>query len=78
MEYFITFIDDYSSYRYIYLNKNKFEAIDKLKEFKLEVEKHIGRSIKTLNNDRGGEYEAMDNLCKENGIKHLYTMPYKP
>jgi hypothetical protein len=42
------------------------------------VEKHIGRSIKTLNNDREGEYEAMDNLCKENGIKHLYTMPYKP
>jgi transposase InsO family protein len=26
----------------------------------------------------GGEYKAMDHFCKENGIKHLYTMPYKP
>jgi transposase InsO family protein len=25
-----------------------------------------------------GEYEAIDHFCKENGIKHLYTMPYKP
>jgi transposase InsO family protein len=31
-----------------------------------------------LNNDRGGEYEAMDNFCKENGIRHFFTMPYKP
>ena len=35
-------------------------------------------SIKSLNNDKGGEYEAMDSFCKESGRKHLYTMPYKP
>jgi hypothetical protein len=53
MKYFITFIDDYSRYGYIYLMKNKLEAIDKFKEFKLEVEKQLERSIKSLNNDRG-------------------------
>jgi transposase InsO family protein len=26
----------------------------------------------------GEEYEAMDNFCKENGIKHWYTTPYQP
>ena len=31
-----------------------------------------------MNNDRGGEYEAMDSFCKDNGIKHLFTMPYTP
>jgi hypothetical protein len=31
-----------------------------------------------LNNDRGGEYEVMNNFCKENGIRYLSTMPYKP
>ena len=31
-----------------------------------------------MNNDRGGEYEAMDSFCKESGIRDLYTMPYKP
>jgi hypothetical protein len=31
-----------------------------------------------LNNDRGGKYEAMNSFYKESGIRHLYTMPYKP
>jgi hypothetical protein len=35
IEYFITFIDDYSKYGYIYLIRNKSEAINKFKEFKL-------------------------------------------
>ena len=39
-EYFITFIDDYSRYRYIYLMRHKSEAFDKFKEFKAEVENH--------------------------------------
>ena len=34
----------------------KSETIDKFKEFKTEVEKHRGKSIKTLRSDRGGEY----------------------
>jgi hypothetical protein len=78
MEYFITFTDDYSRYGHIYLIKHKSKAIEKFKEYKLEVEKQLGRSIKNLNNDRGGEYEAMKFFCKENGIRHLFTMPYKP
>ena len=78
MEYLITFTDDYSRYGHIYLIKHKSDAIEKFKEYKLEVEKQLGRFIKSLNNDRGGEHEAMDNFCKENGIRHLFTMPYKP
>uniref|UniRef100_A0A2N9EP82 Integrase catalytic domain-containing protein n=1 Tax=Fagus sylvatica TaxID=28930 RepID=A0A2N9EP82_FAGSY len=70
--------DDYSRYGYIYLLKYKSEAVEKFKEFKLEVENQLGISIKSLNNDRGGEYEAFDLFCKEMGIRHIYTMPYKP
>ena len=47
-EYFVTFIDDYSRYRYIYLMRHKSEAFEKFKEFKAEVENHQGRSIKSL------------------------------
>ena len=47
-EYFITFIDDYSRYGYIYLMRYKSEAFDKFEEFKAEVENHRGRSIKSL------------------------------
>ena len=39
-EYFITFIDDYLRYGYIYLMRHKSKAFDKCKEFKAEVENH--------------------------------------
>ena len=35
-EYFITFIDDYSRYVYIYLMRRKFEAFEKFKEYREE------------------------------------------
>jgi hypothetical protein len=35
---FITFTDDYSCYGYIYLIKERSEALDKFKIFKVEVE----------------------------------------
>ena len=47
-EYFITFIDDYSRYGYLYLMRHKSEAFDKFKEYKAEVENYRGKSIKSL------------------------------
>ena len=55
-KYFITFIDDYLRYGYIYLMRHKSKAFDKFKEFKAEVENHRGKNIKSLRSDRGGEY----------------------
>ena len=42
--------------------KYKSEAFEKFKEFRTEVEKQLGRSIKTLRSDRGGEYLSQDFL----------------
>ena len=69
--YFLTYIDDYSRYGYLYLMRYKFEAFEKFKEF---------RSIKSLRSDRGGEYlnqEFLDYL-RENGILSQWTPPYMP
>ena len=41
-EYFVTFIDDYSRYGYIYLMHHKSETFEKFREFKAEVENHRG------------------------------------
>jgi len=46
--YFITFIDDQSWYGYLYLMKYKSESFEKFKEFRVEVEKQIGKCIKAL------------------------------
>ena len=55
-EYFITFIDDYLRYEYIYLMRHKSEAFEKFKKFKAEVENHRGKSIKSLRSDHRGQY----------------------
>ena len=54
--YFITFIDDFSKFGWVYLMRYKSEAFEKFIEFKNEVEKQSRKSIKTLRPDRGGEY----------------------
>ena len=68
--YFITFIDDLSRYEYVYLMRYKSEAFKKFKEFRHEVEKQSGKSIKVLRSDQGDEclnQEFLDYL-KENVI----------
>ncbi|CAA0837927.1 Unknown protein, partial [Striga hermonthica] len=78
--YFITFIDDYSRYGYVYLLRYKSEVFEKFKEFRNEVEKQIGRSIEVLRSDRGGEYltnEFLDYL-RDNGIISQWTPPGTP
>jgi hypothetical protein len=53
---FITFIDDYLCYGYIYPIKEKSEAFDKFKIFKAELENRHNQKIKVVRSDCGGEY----------------------
>ena len=54
-KYFITFIDDYSRYMYVYLLHNKYEALYAFKVFMTEVETQCGKQIQIVRSDRGGE-----------------------
>jgi hypothetical protein len=47
-QYFITFIDEFSRYGYIYLMRHKSESFVKLKEFQNEVQSQLGKTIKFL------------------------------
>ena len=38
-EYYVTFIDDYSGYGYVYLMRRKSETFEKFIEFRIEAEK---------------------------------------
>ena len=49
--YFLTFTDDLSRCRYIYLMKQKSETFEKFKEFQSEVENHRNKKIKFLRSD---------------------------
>ena len=52
---------------YVYLLKHKSEALKKFKNYKTKVEKQLGRPIKSINNDKGGEYDAFDEFCRRGG-----------
>ena len=78
--YFLTFIDDFSRYTYVFLLKHKDETFDAFKLYKLEVENQLNKKIKVLRSDRGGEYfsNEFNTFCEENGIIHECTAPYTP
>ena len=78
--YFITFTDDVSRFGYVYLMRHKSESYEKFKEFQNEVENQLGKKIKALRSDRGGEYlsnEFIDHL-KNCGILSQLTPPGTP
>ena len=78
-KYFITLIDDYTRYSYVYLIWTKDEVLKIFIQYKNEVENQLGKKIKKLRSDRGGEYESpFGEFCKEHGIIHQTTASYTP
>nr|GEX62807.1 retrotransposon protein, putative, Ty1-copia subclass [Tanacetum cinerariifolium] len=76
--YFVTFTDDFSCYGYVYLLKHKHEVFETFKVFQTEVENQLGKTIKLLRSDRGGEYISQEFLkhLKEHWIIAHRTPPY--
>ena len=66
--YFITFINDYSRYGYVYLLHEKSQAVDALEIYLNEVERQLDRKVKVVRFDRGGEYcERYDEIGQHPG-----------
>ncbi|GJS30163.1 retrotransposon protein, putative, ty1-copia subclass [Tanacetum coccineum] len=78
--YLIIFTDDYSRYGYVYLLKHKHEVFETFKVFKNEVENQLGKTIKALRSDRGGEYiiQEFKDYLKACGIVQQLTPLYTP
>jgi len=71
--YFITLIDAYSRYGYVYLLSHSYEALDMFKRFIAEVETQLKQRVKILQTDRGCEYlsDMFKEFCEEKGIQQL-------
>ena len=87
--YFITFVDNYSRYGYLYLIHKKSQSLDMFKIYKAEVKNQQNRKIKATRSDRGGEYygryDESDrytgpfvNFLEECGIIAQYAMLRTP
>ena len=88
-KYFISFNDDYSRYGYVFFIKEKLDALEIFKVFCIKVEKKLGKVIKIVRSDRGGEYYGKHGdagqqkgpfarYLEDNDIVAQYTMPGSP
>ena len=79
-EYFLTLIDDYTHYTWVYALQRKSQVFEYFVKWKSLIEKSSGVRMKTLRTDNGGEYtstEFKEYLAKE-GIRHDLTVPKNP
>ena len=76
-KYYITFIDDFSHYTFIYLLHEKSQVVEALAMYISEVERQLERKVKIIRSNRGdkcyGKYDE-----PEHGICAQYTMPRTP
>ena len=79
-EYFLTFIDDKTRYTWVYILKSKADVFRRFLEWKALVENSMGRKLKTLRTDNGGEFTSaeFERHLQENGIRHQTTTPKTP
>jgi hypothetical protein len=75
-KYYVSFIDDYSKFTWIYLLKHKSEVFEKFREFQSLVERTFNRKIIALQSDWGGEYEKLNSFFTKVGISHLVSCPH--
>ncbi|GJT85138.1 retrotransposon protein, putative, ty1-copia subclass [Tanacetum coccineum] len=76
--YFLTFTDDFSRYGYVYLLKHKHEVFETFKVFKSEVELQLGKKIKALLSDRGGEYLSQEFKEYLDMVRSMFNLTTQP
>ena len=78
--YYVSFIDDSTSYRYVYFIKHKIDAVECFITLDKLLRNKFDRRIKTLRTDNGKEYvnEKLTSYLKKQGITHERTAPYTP
>lgn len=79
-KYFLTFIDEASRKLWVYFLKTKDEVFQHIQEFHAMVEREIGKKLKCLRTDNGGEYtsNAFEAYCANRGIRNETTIHDTP
>jgi histone deacetylase 1/2 len=74
--YYVSFIDDYSKYTWIYLIKKKSDVFQVFYDFQNLVERKFNRKIISVQSDWGGEYEKLNSFFQRVGISHHVSCPH--
>jgi histone deacetylase 1/2 len=74
--YYVSFIDDFSKFSWIYLLKCKSEVFERFHDFKNLVERLFDRKIIAVQTDWGGEYQKLNTFFQRVGISHHVSCPH--
>jgi hypothetical protein len=77
-KHYVSFIDDFSKFTWIYLLKHKSEIFQKFQEFQNLVERLFDKKILAVQTDwgGGGEYQKLNTFFQQIGIFHHVSCPY--
>ena len=76
--YYISFIDDYTKYTWLYPLKFKSDVLQVFIDFQKRIERHLNHKIVNFQSDWGGEFQALTKYLKEQGIFHRISCPHTP
>ena len=75
-KYYVSFVDDYSRFCWIYLLKNKSDVEQVFYTFQTHVERLLNAKIKAVQSDWGGEYHRLHRYFERTGIVHRVSCPH--
>ncbi|KAH9680638.1 retrovirus-related pol polyprotein from transposon RE1 [Citrus sinensis] len=75
-KYYLSILDDFSRFTWIFPLSAKSDAIEVFSNFKLFIENHLQLKIKTVQTDWGGEFRTFTSLLKASGIHFRHSCPH--
>jgi hypothetical protein len=75
-KYYVSFIDDFSKFTWIYLLKKKSNVFQVFRNFQNHVERQFNKKIQTMQTYWGCEYEKLNSFFKKIGIAHNVSCPH--
>jgi histone deacetylase 1/2 len=75
-QFYVSFIDAYSRFTWLYLLKHKSDVFKVFLQFQQHVERLLGRKIIHVQSDWGGEYHRLNQFFTDIGISHRVPCPH--
>ncbi|MBW0500846.1 hypothetical protein O181_040561 [Austropuccinia psidii MF-1] len=79
-QYFLTVIDQFTSFKVVRFLKRKLDAFSQFLSIKKGMENHHNRTLKKLVSDCGGDFlnANLNDLSRDCGFKHVFAPPETP
>lgn len=76
----LLFVDGFMRYTWVYVLQHKFEVFEKFLNFKEIMEGELGKRIKYLRTDNGGEFIStqLSKFCRQHSIRREFSCSDKP